>query len=302
MMYEKVRQSLAVAGYNFRQWRRNPRVVITFALAFILCFLLTDKVAAFAEYNHTSIQLLEPFIWTFGDSDSILLTSLLLVFLFADMPFLSSGTPFYLMRTTRTVWLVGQAVYIAAATLLYLLFVLVSTIILCMQNAFIGNMWSETAAMLGYSGAGEAIAVPAAVKAMEMVAPMECALTIFLLLLLYTLLMVFFMLVFNLWKGQMGGMVSVLGFSLFGFLLSPDTFKTVLQLSEQQVYIANVIVGWLSPLNQATFHLHNFGYDLLPRLWQTDLIFTALILLCFVISWKIVRTYSFTFTGTEGTT
>lgn len=298
----RLRQAFSVAGYNFRQWHRNPRVAVSFALAFILCFLLSDKVVSFAESYETTTQLLEPFIWTFGDSDSILLISLLLVFLFADMPFLSSGTPFYLMRTTRTLWLVGQVIYIAATTLFYLLFVLVSTVILCMQNSFIGNMWSETAAMLGYSGAGEAIAVPAAVKAMEMVTPMECALTIFLLMLLYTLLMVFFMLVFNLWKGQMSGMVSVLGFSLFGFLLSPDTFKTVLQLSESQEYIANVIVGWLSPLNQATFHLHNFGYDLLPRLWQTYLIFTMLILLCFVISWKIVRTYSFTFTGTEGTT
>lgn len=298
----RLRQAFSVAGYNFRQWHRNPRVAVSFALAFILCFLLSDKVVSFAESYETTTQLLEPFIWTFGDSDSILLVSLLLVFLFADMPFLSSGTPFYLMRTTRTVWLVGQVIYIAATTLFYLLFVLFSTVILCMQNSFIGNMWSETAAMLGYSGAGEAIAVPAAVKAMEMVTPMECALTIFLLMLLYTLLMVFFMLVFNLWKGQMGGMVSGLGFSLFGFLLSPDTFKTVLQLSESQEYIANVIVGWLSPLNQATFHLHNFGYDLLPRLRQTYLIFTMLILLCFVISWKIVRTYSFTFTGTEGTT
>lgn len=298
----RLRQAFSVAGYNFRQWHRNPRVAVSFALAFILCFLLSDKVVSFAESYETTTQLLEPFIWTFGDSDSILLISLLLVFLFADMPFLSSGTPFYLMRTTRTVWLVGQVIYIAATTLFYLLFVLFSTVILCMQNSFLGNMWSETAAMLGYSGAGEAIAVPAAVKAMEMVTPMECALTIFLLMLLYTLLMVFFMLVFNLWKGQMGGMVSVLGFSLFGFLLSPNTFKTVLQLSESQEYIANVIVGWLSPLNQATFHLHNFGYDLLPRLRQTYLIFTMLILLCFVISWKIVRTYSFTFTGTEGTT
>lgn len=298
----RLRQAFSVAGYNFRQWHRNPRVAVSFALAFILCFLLSDKVVSFAESYKTTTQLLEPFIWTFGDSDSILLISLLLVFLFADMPFLSSGTPFYLMRTTRTLWLVGQVIYIAATTLFYLLFVLFSTVILCMQNSFVGNMWSETAAMLGYSGAGKAIAVPAAVKAMEMVTPMECALTIFLLMLLYTLLMVFFMLVFNLWKGQMSGMVSVLGFSLFGFLLSPDIFKTVLQLSESQEYIANVIVGWLSPLNQATFHLHNFGYDLLPRLWQTYLIFTMLILLCFVISWKIVRTYSFTFTGTEGTT
>ena len=32
-----LRQSFSVAATNFRQWRGNPRVFITFALAFILC-------------------------------------------------------------------------------------------------------------------------------------------------------------------------------------------------------------------------------------------------------------------------
>lgn len=294
------RQALSVAVYNFRQWRRNPRVFLSFALAFILCFLLSGKVVAFAESYGTSMQFLEPFIWTFGDSDSILLSSLLLVFLFADMPFLSSGTPFYLMRTTRKTWLIGQAIYIALATLVYLVFVLLSTCVICAENSFPGNLWSETAAMLGYSNAGETIAIPATIKAMEMATPYRCAVVIFALILLYTLLMVFLMLVFNLWKGQLAGMVAVLGFSLCGFLLSPDVVKLVLGLNEMEAYKANVIVGWLSPLNQATFPMHNFGYDLLPRLWQTYLIFAVLILLCFGCALRIVRRYNFAFTGTEG--
>ena len=52
--------------------------------------------------------------------------SLLLVLLFADMPFLSSSTPFYLTcRIDRKAWLLGQPVYIAAATTIYLVFILI---------------------------------------------------------------------------------------------------------------------------------------------------------------------------------
>lgn len=40
---KKLRQAFSIAGYNFRLWRRNPRIIVTFALTFILCFLLTDK-------------------------------------------------------------------------------------------------------------------------------------------------------------------------------------------------------------------------------------------------------------------
>lgn len=296
----KLWQACSVAGYNFRQWHKNPRIFIAFSLAFILCFLLSDKVVKLAEKFDTSTQILEPFIWTFGDSSSILLASLLLVFLFADMPFISGGTPLYVVRTSRRVWLAGQVIYVACSTLLYMIFVMTSTSLICMQHSFVGNKWSQTAAMLGYSGTGEAVALPAAVKTMERTRPYQCAAVIFLLMLLYSLLMVMVMLVCNLYKGQAAGMAGVSGFSVWGLLLSPDVFQTVLQLEDRQKYIANIIVGWLSPLNHATYQMHNFGYDQLPRMWQTCVIFLLLIFLCVLLAWRLIRGYSFTFTGTEG--
>ena len=72
------------------------------------------------------------------------------------------------------------------------------------------------------------------------------------------------------------------------------------QLPDELMYKANVAVGWLSPLNHATYHMHNFGYDLLPRLWQTYLIFGILIVLFFFLSLRAIRKYNFNFVGTEG--
>ncbi len=272
-MGRRIRQAASVAGYNFRQWKDNPRIAVTFLLAFILCFLLTDKAVGFAREHETTMQVLEPFIWTFGDSNSILLSSLLLLLLFADMPFLSPGTPFYLMRMDRKTWILGQLLYTALAALLYLLFILAATSLVCMTNAFSGNLWSKTAAILGYSGEGEVIALPALVKTLEMSRPYQCAATIFLLMLLYTLVLV--------------------------FLLNPENLKNLFRLPEELAYKARVWVGWLSPLNQATYHMHNFGYDRLPRLWQTYLIFGALLLALVFLSFRAIRRYSFSFRGTE---
>lgn len=296
----KIKQIMAVAGYNFRGWRGNSRIIITFCLGFILCFLLSDKAVQFAREYQTVMQILEPFVWTFGDANSILLSSLLLLLLFADMPFISSGTPFYLVRIDRKTWILGQVVYIITATFLYLVFILVSTSIVCMSQSFVGDMWSETAAILGYSRAGKMVALPAFVKTLEMTTPYACTVTIFLLMLFYTCFLVSVMLLFNLKKGQLGGVVSVFGISLFGFLLNPETIKAVFQLPDHLMYQANVAVGWLSPLNHATYHMHNFGYDLLPRLWQTFLIFGILIVFCFYLSFRAMRKYNFYFTGTEG--
>lgn len=297
----KLKQVATVAGYNFRLWRKNPRIVITFALAFILCFLLSDKAVKFAEEYKTTMQIVEAFVWTFGDSNSILLVSLLLVLLFADMPFLGAGVPYYLSRINRSTWLLGQILYICAATGIYMVFILISTSVICMGQSFTGNMWSETAAILGYSGAGEAVALPALVKTLEMSTPYECMGTIFLLMLLYTLLMVSIMLVVNVRKGQFWGVASVFLFSLFGFLVNPQTFNAFMKLSNEQMYIANLWAAWVSPLQHATYHMHNFGYDLLPRMWTTYAIFAGLILICFIVALLSMRKYNFRFIGTEGT-
>ncbi|WP_066685893.1 hypothetical protein [Christensenella intestinihominis] len=293
----KVKQSWSVAMYNFRQWKKNPRIVVTFALAFILCFLLSNRAVQFAQEQGTIMQLVEAFVWTFGDANNILISSLLLVLLFADMPFICEGTPFYLMRTTRASWLMGQIIYICMATVLYMAFILLATSALCAHNSFIGDQWSETAAMLGYSGAGEAVALPAFVKTLEMSTPYACMGTIFLLMLLYTLLMVSVMLAVNIRKGQFWGVISAFLFSLYGLLLNPQVFGQMFGLPQELMYKANVAVGWMSPLNQATYHMHNFGYDLLPRLWQTYLIFGAATVLLFLTALRGMKKYNFNFTG-----
>ena len=290
---------LSVCGYNFRMWRGNMRIVLTFALAFILCFLLSDKAASFAYDMGTSMQAFEPFVWTFGDANSVLLISLLLVLLFADIPFLGACVPYYLVRMKRSTWAWGQLLYIVAATAIYMVFIFVATSVICAQNSFLGNMWSETAAILGYSGAGKAVALPALVKTLEMSRPYQCAAVIFLLMLAYTLTLVLLMLYCKLKFGKSAGVAAAFGFSLYGFLLNPELFKQLLHLPDELMYKANVLTGWLSPLNHATYHMHNFGYDLLPRLWQTFGIFAALIALLMFLILRAIRKYNFMFLGTE---
>ncbi|MBQ3488110.1 MAG: hypothetical protein IJA71_07480, partial [Clostridia bacterium] len=100
-------------------------------------------------------------------------------------------------------------------------------------------------------------------------------------------------------RGRSAGIVGAFGFSLFGLLLNPTFFKDVMHLPDELVYKANVIVGWASPLNQATYHMHNFGYDLLPRLRDTYMIFGGVILVLFALVQFAIRRYNFMFLGTE---
>ena len=64
-----------------------------------------------------------------------------------------------------------------------------------------------------------------------------------------------------------GGMIAGIIYSGFGFLLTPDTLSDILHIPAVQSRYANIIFGWISPLNHATYYMHSFGYDNLPKLW-----------------------------------
>lgn len=296
----KLSMAADVAYYNFIRWKGNVRVVTAFLLDFILCYLLTDKAVQFAASRETTMQIFEAFIWTFGDSNAILLPSLLLLILFADMPFITTATPFYLMRTMRRVWVLGQMLYVAAATFIFMLFTLLSTMLLTMQSSFAGNRWSRTAASLAYSGDGKAMNLPSSVKAIEMSRPYQSMLAVFGLMLLYTMVMAFIMLFFNLWKGQAAGIGAVVFFSSYGVLLNPQNIQNLLHLPDELSYKARVLVGWVSPLNQATYYMHNFGYDRLPTLRQTAWLGLGLLFILLFLTMRAMRHYAFSFSGTEG--
>lgn len=298
-MRKKIHTVLQMAFYNFRLWKGNVRVITTFILAFILCFFLTDKLIMFAEENHTTLQITEAFIWTFGDSNSILLASILLLLLFADLPFLTTAVPFFLFRGSRVQWVIGQILYIGMATFLYLAFIFFSTCMLSMKLSYVKNSWSKTAATLAYSRSGKVMKLPVEKKILEMSRPCETVITIFLLLLFYALVMMFIMLFLHIWKGRLVALAGTFLFCIYGVLLNPENIQKILNLPEAFYYKARVWLGWISPLNHATYSMHNFGYDKLPVIGESFAIFLGGLLILTILTIKKMKYYNFEFKGTE---
>ena len=294
----KMRQIVLLARGNFRRWKRNPQIFLAYGLGFVASFLLSNKVLLFAEKHDTLLQLFEPFIWTFGDAVSILLISLCLLLLFSDMPIVDNEVPLQLMHTSRARWMAGQILYLILSTLIFVSFVLVSTCILAGAKAYTANLWSDTAAILGYSSIGEEIAVPAFVKVLEFTFPYKCTLHIFALMLGYALVLSALIFYFNLYSAKLG-MIAGVAFSGFGFFLTPEVVTKWFHLRADQAITANIMFGWLSPLNHATYYMHNFGYDDLPKLWMSYVIFGVCSGILFLLSFLKAKHYSFNFTGTE---
>lgn len=292
-----MRQIWAAVRYNFMGFFRNPRTVTAFGVSVVLCFLLTDRVIGVAEGYGTTMQAAEPFIWTFGDATAILLVSLVLIFLFSDIPRMGPFVPFYLMRMSRQKWLAAQFLYILLSTALYVMFVLLVTMALCARYTFPGNLWSETAARLGYSSLGKILQVPSAVKVMENISPYGCMAWAGLLMLGYALTLGFLVLLGNLLPGKKYGMLLAMGYSLYGFLLNPQVLGKLLGLEDYEMYRIRSLTGWISPLNHAVYGLHDFGYDNLPSVGQSAAFFGLILLGLYLAARRLLRFYNFTFLG-----
>ncbi len=294
----KMRQVFAALRWSFLGFFKNPRIVITFLFSFILCFFLSDRAMMVADYYDSPMQAFEPFIWTFGDATSILLCALLLILLFIDLPKLSPFTPYLLLRMKKWKWLFAQFLYIFCVTLLYMGYVFLVTSLLCMKKTYVGNIWSKTAALLAYSDMGRRLSVPSTVKVMESTSPAECSAQILLLLVCYALTLSFLMLFFQMKIGKKAAIAAGLAYSLTGFLLEPEVLADILQKEEYQMFRMRQMAGWLSPLNHATYGMHDFGYDTLPSILQSCMVFLGILLFFALLSFWTLKKYNFSsFTG-----
>ncbi len=289
-------QVFSVVRYNFRGFFKNPKVILTLLLGIVLCYLLSTRIMVVIEGYGTPVQLAEPFLWTFGDAASILLSSILLLLLFSDMPMMSSATPYYLHRTTKKKWLLGQMAYVICVVAVYTFSLFITTAILCMKNSYIGNQWSETAAMLAYSKLGVDLNIPSTVKVMESITPYECMFGVICLLFFYILCLSFLVLAGNL-LGRNKGMVAGLFFSLYGFLLEPKVLADIFHINKYEMYKINLMIGWISPLSHVTYAKHNFGYDKMPTIGESYLVFAIFMVFLTGISIKALKGYRFRFLG-----
>ncbi len=292
-----MKQIFSVIRFNFMGFWKSPRVILTFLLGIVLSFLLSSRVMVVIEAYGTPVQAAEPFLWTFGDAAAVLLSSLLLLLLFSDLPKLSAASPFYLVRMTKKKWLLGQFCYVVLASALYTGSIFLSTVLLCMKNSYPGNLWSDTAAMLAYSKLGEELSVPSTVKVMESMTPYGCMFQVLWLLFFYTWTLSFVILAGNLLLGKNRGMILGLFFSFYGVLLDPRVLGKLLGLESYEMFRINVLVVWLSPLNQAVYARHNFGYDTLPTVRESLLMFLGLLVFLAGLSFLGLRRYHFRFLG-----
>ena len=243
-------------------------------------------------------ELVEPFVWCYADGDSILYAALVLMLMLSALPRMDTPASYLIFRTTRRSWLIGQIITVLIVTFGYCLMILLSSMLMCIGcNVYATNRWSETATMLSFAPAGFETALTVMRKTVKLTTPWGCCAQILGLMFQYVLLLSMLQLLFAVLKSKKTGILAAILLNFVGFVLTPERFMVWLHLPTEMRYYANVLAAWLSPLQHATYTMHNFGYDLLPRLQVSYLILGGLTVLLMALAAIKIRTFQFNFAG-----
>lgn len=134
---------------NFFKWRHNPRYWLI--MGFLL-LLLSDVMRAFREVSLQSKMSLSPWLLPFFVRDHYILfyTSLCLILLFCDAPFLDNLQLYNILRTGRNRWILGQFLYILCCSAAFFLCIEIVMILLCLNCISFTTDWGPCLNMLAY--------------------------------------------------------------------------------------------------------------------------------------------------------
>ena len=149
----------AILRMNFQRWKGDRRVWIVFLF---VASLLVQELYGFTQYGLDSQQkctiYLLPLLFSapgisIGSMKVMLYLGCLI--LLCDAPFIYQNTPYMILRSGRTNWCIGEALYIILATFLYLLFITVVSAVVIFPVATLGDSWGQVVRDMTYGAGGK---------------------------------------------------------------------------------------------------------------------------------------------------
>lgn len=154
-----LRQAICFSKYNIqRAFSRPKQYVILFAVSFLLMwsstFTRTWLEVVGPEYSNstldfTVLNVMEPFIFLSNSYWMYFYIMIGLVFLLSDCPFEPKGAGYYLLRSNRHSWFLGQVFYIVFLAFVYNAILFIVSVFCLIPHIALNNHWSLIIARAG---------------------------------------------------------------------------------------------------------------------------------------------------------
>ena len=136
------RQITCVFRREYIEWITNPRMLMCVVLVVMVREIVLLPTRNLSMGMGQPINAMEPVIAVANSGVLLLLMPLVYLVIMADFPRVSGNTYFYLTRTGRINWIMGQIIFQIVSLLTYLLFVIISTLVQTVSFSFLINGWS----------------------------------------------------------------------------------------------------------------------------------------------------------------
>ncbi len=140
-MRNGIKQILGVAKTEFIGWITNPRVIVAGVLIIFIKTLAIDPLAARADKFGESLIFFEPFVAVGNSRVLAMFIPLVFLVLISDYPKLHGNALFYISRTGKRRWLMGQILFIIMAVATFLAVILLTSILF--SGGQFGDNWSD---------------------------------------------------------------------------------------------------------------------------------------------------------------
>jgi len=241
---KSLRQIGVTGGIAYINWITGSRMLII-PVTWIFFYELSIKpMLEHSELMQTPLNLLEPFIVVTNNSIVVPIIIISYLLLVSDCPKLGSGELFILHRTGKINWLCGQFLFIFLSAATYLLAIFVFCSIAVFGKSFIANGWSEVTRFIRFRDDYHILYASSSASIIEQnlfmhSRPYAAAARSFLLVLLYLVLVSLIVLLFNVLKHRILGLIIAFSVVAMGFL-SWATLGDLMWFFP----MANSVYGW----------------------------------------------------------
>ncbi|MBQ4069179.1 MAG: hypothetical protein IJC76_08000 [Lachnospiraceae bacterium] len=138
-----LRKILSVAKTEYIKWVTNPRMILFVAMIIFVYDYIIKVLIENSDKMSKYINVIEPFI-AIGNSPFLLFViPIIFLALISDFPKSDGNSMFYMIRTGKVNWMLGQLLFAIYAGVSYIVAIFAVSCLCIMKKAYIYNAWSD---------------------------------------------------------------------------------------------------------------------------------------------------------------
>lgn len=138
----KISSIISIARSEYLRWITNSRIIIIGILCVFMKTLAVDPLLERAEKMNVPLTIFEPFVAIGNSGMLVMFIPCVFLILISDYPIISGNTLFFVQRSGRTNWLLGQILFVIFAIISYMGMILFASILI--SSGVFRTEWSET--------------------------------------------------------------------------------------------------------------------------------------------------------------